>query len=95
MSTPGKVRIGAVSVEVPEGVGQALADSIAERLTARLKEIEVASTRIDTLAFAMQLAFDIALQNHRMGEDRQRENAELLRALSAANDAIEAHLAKH
>jgi hypothetical protein len=93
MSEPLFVRVGRITIPVPEGVRRELADDIAERLTSRLAEIEAKSTRVDTQIFALQLAFEYALRLHALSEEQQEISAGLTKALSQLNEELEILLA--
>lgn len=77
---------------MPDGVRMELAEEIADRLTMQLREIEVKAQKVDTLIFALQLAFDYALRHQQQAEAHQSEQADLVRELLAVNELLESLL---
>jgi len=93
MNSPRTVRIGRTPVAVPDSVRLDLAEEIAEQLTAQLAEIEAKAQKVDTLTFALQLAFENALRYQQQADAYQDEQADLIRELLAVNEQLEALLA--
>lgn len=89
MSAKRRVKIRGVAVQVPDAMRLELAEDIAERLTRRHEAIEEEYGRVDSVGYAMQLAFDAATQLHDVGQHGQSDVAELVKALSQLNEEIE------
>jgi hypothetical protein len=78
-----RVRVGNVSVQVPVIENPATTRRIAEQLTEDFARIERESTRIDTQAFLVKLAFEQAAQAHELRAELEETNKAFLRELDA------------
>jgi hypothetical protein len=89
------IRLKGSDIVVPDGMRLELAEEIAERLLKRLAAIESDSGKVDTIGFALQLAFDSMVQLHGQAASRQADVVELVKSLAQLNDELEAFLKQH
>lgn len=78
-----RVRVGNVSLTVPVIENPAVTQKIAEQLSKDLARIERESTRIDTQAFLVKLAFEQAAHAHDVQAELDETNKTFLRELDA------------
>ena len=71
------VQIGNARLEVPLVGDEATTRKLAAQLTGRLQRIEAESSRIDTQAFALRAAFELASELHLMRTERDTEQHDL------------------
>lgn len=85
-----RVKIGQATVTVPVVDDLDVTASIARQVTEKLQEIEGASDRIDTHAFALQAAFHFAAEVHRLHEEQESDTKSLLKALDELHTQLQA-----
>ena len=83
------VRIGNANVTVPVVDNPSTTEAIAAQLTEDLARIEKASKRIDTYGSLVQLAYEQAVKNHELRQEREETNRAFLRELSAVQQRLE------
>ena len=76
-----RLRLGNANVTVPIYQTKARTAEIVEALTQRLKAIEATSDRIDTQAFALQLAFEFAVRAAEAERVAEEETRDMARAM--------------
>jgi len=86
------IRLKGSDVIVPDGLRMDLAEEIAERLLKRLAAIEAEAGKVDTIGFALQLAFDSMVQLHEQAASSQADVVELVKSLAQLNDELESLL---
>lgn len=91
-STPSvlPVKIANVSMRVPVCVDEETTRGIVEALNARIKQIEEKAPRIDTQAFALQTAYEAAVDLYLLRRDQERD----IRELGVALDGIATQLSE-
>lgn len=92
MSNHRVIRIKGSDILVPEGLRMDLAEEIAERLVKRLAAIEADAGWVDTIGFALQVAFDSMVQLHEQAGSAQGDVVELVKALAQLNEELETML---
>ena len=90
-----RTQIAGTFVELPLIRDEAYTAQIAEKVTERFREIEAASSRINTQAFALQAAFSFAAELERLTADREEEGRELVDALARLAGRLEALIQQH
>lgn len=92
MSNLRVIRIKGSDILVPEGLRMDLAEEIAERLLKRLAAIEAEAGKVDTIGYALQLAFDSMVQLHEQAAKSQADLVELVKSLAQLNEELESLL---
>jgi len=77
------VKIANATVQVPVHIDEATTQALAEEVNARIQAIQEGSDRIDTQAFALRAAYELAANLHAENQRQERETKELLVALDA------------
>lgn len=77
-----EVKLGGKTVHVPVYKDEQTTLRIVEHVNQRLAEIEEASPRIDTQAFALQTAYLFALDVEHAHAEEAEDEADLIRALT-------------
>lgn len=90
-----RTRIAGTVLDLPLVEDEAYTAQIADKVTERFREIEAASPRIDTQAFALQAAFSFAAELERLTADREEETRELVHALARLAGRLEALIRSH
>jgi len=89
-----QVQLGKAKILVPVCEDEETTRAIAERVTARLKQIEEESDRIDTHAFALQTAFSFATEVHALRGDSEQDTREITLALDKIATRLKEIVAK-
>lgn len=84
------VRIHKVPITVPVVESQAVTEALVAQLSERLATIEEEAERVDTQAFAIRAAFDYLVELHQIRQENERDQKELMVALSALTDRLHA-----
>lgn len=87
-----EVEVGKTRITVPVYESPERTQAIADRVNARLNEIEAESTKIDTHAFALEAAVLFAIEHERAKDEAAKDAKQLLVALDEANTFIEGML---
>lgn len=82
------VKIGRITVSVPVHVDEEQTLRLVDRLNRKLAEIEESSTRIDSQAFAIQLAYAFAVEAEEQKAARTEDEHEVIRRLSDFHDRL-------
>lgn len=87
---PKKLRstIANVSLDVPMYGSEAATNDAIERVNQRIREVEAASDRIDTQAFALLAAVSLAVELNDAEETLERDAKDLMMALSELSDKL-------
>lgn len=75
------VRIANASIEVPVFQDQETTLEIAHHVTAQVQAIEKSYGRIDTQAFALRAAFDLAVELEQIRRNAEQESRDMIMAL--------------
>ena len=75
------VRIANASIEVPVFQDQKTTLEIAQRVTDQVQAIEESYGRIDTQAFALRAAFDLAVELEQVRRNADQESQDMVMAL--------------
>ena len=90
-----RTRIAGTVVELPLVRDEAYTAQIADKVTERFREIEAASSRINTQAFALQAAFSFAAELEHLNTEREEEIRELVHALANLAGRLEDLIQRH
>lgn len=90
-----RTRIAGTVLDLPVVQDEAHTAAIADKVTERFREIEAASPRIDTQAFALQAAFSFAAELERISTERDEETRELVHALAELAGRLETLIQPH
>ena len=83
------IRLAGVPIQTPIYQNEARTREIADEVQERLKAIEASSPRIDTQAFALRVAMELAIELTRAQDEREEEARELVKALSRIADQLQ------
>jgi hypothetical protein len=83
MASTLQVKIGKATLKVPVCVDEPTTLAVAQQISDRLKEIEDHATRIDTQAFALQAAYEFAVDAYLVRKEQDRDAHELAKSLEA------------
>jgi cell division protein ZapA (FtsZ GTPase activity inhibitor) len=84
-----RTRIAGLTLDLPVHGDPEETERLAEEVTARVREIEAASTRIDTQAFALKAALSFAAELREAKAAHDADTAEILKALDAILTRLE------
>ena len=85
-----EVRIGGLSIRVPAHGSKEETQALVDRVNSRLQELEAASTKVNTQAFALQAAYEFARESDRIRQEAADTQLDLLGALQDLTGRIEA-----
>ena len=85
-----EVRIANIPLKVRPYQSPEKTKAIAEQITEQVRAIEKTSGKIDTQAFALQAAYELAVELDIQRQRSAAETQELLRAVSMMADRLEA-----
>ncbi len=83
------IRVAGVPIETPVYQNEARTREIVAEVEKRLETIEAASKRIDTQAFALRAAVELAIELNRTLDEREEETRELVKTLSRLADQLQ------
>lgn len=91
MSAPlTEVQIAGMKLRVPKsGVGETTA-ALVDRVHAKLKELESRGSKVNTQAFALQAAYEFALEAAELKEAYAASEARLVESINGLHDRVEA-----
>ncbi len=76
-----QIKIGNATMRVPVCVDEETTLEIVQRVNQRLKQVEEKATRIDTQAFALQTAYELAADLYLSEREHERDVRDLAKAL--------------
>jgi cell division protein ZapA (FtsZ GTPase activity inhibitor) len=82
------VKIGRTTLQVPVHINEDETHRIVDRLNRRLEQIEAASGRIDSQAFAALAAYEFAVETETAREECRSEEKEIAVALDRLNQEL-------
>jgi len=82
------LKIANVSLRVPVCRDHATTQALASAIEERMREIEAASTRIDTTAFALRAAYEFAMDLYLLRQEQEGTVEEVAVALDQLLDRI-------
>ena len=89
------VNIANVALSVPIHENTETTKRIVANLEAKLRQIEDQSTRVDSQAFALQLAYEYAVQLQTLQKDKEQDNKDMLIALDALQSKLHELVNRH
>lgn len=89
MSAGSSIRLRGVPLRVPTHVDEKTTQTIASKLDQRLQDIEDGAERIDSLGFALRLAYDLAVELDALQSDAEANLKDVLRHLDRLKGRLE------
>ena len=76
------IQVGTYRTTLPIFQDRATSERIVARIEARVRAIEDKSSQVDTVAFVLGAAYEFACEAHRLKEELDEQDTELVRRLS-------------
>ncbi len=83
-----QVKVGRRLLDVPICEDEETTRKIAKEIDDRIDAIEARSDRVDSIAYALTAAVELAIELHKARTDHERENKELFMALEKTEETI-------
>jgi hypothetical protein len=89
------VQVGSYRTTLPVFRDKATSEKIVARIEACVRAVEDKSQQVDTVAFVLGAAYEFACEVHRLKEEQEEQDAELVRRLSETLGQIHFVLKKY